>query len=68
MKILPVETELFHADGRTDGQDRHNAAKSCFSQYCEWASKNVMLQFIFLRWLIYIYLSQLLVGLLKQDF
>jgi hypothetical protein len=27
-----VETELFHADGQTDGQDEAN---SCFSQLCE---------------------------------
>jgi len=32
MKICPVEAELFHADGRTDG---HNEAKSRFSQFLE---------------------------------
>jgi hypothetical protein len=38
MKILPVEAQLFHADGwaneRTDGQ-RHDEANSRFSQFCE---------------------------------
>ena len=32
MKIHPVEAELFHADGRTDGYDEAN---SRFSQFCE---------------------------------
>jgi len=32
MKIRPVEAELFHADGRTDG---HNEAYSRFSQCCD---------------------------------
>jgi hypothetical protein len=40
MKILPVEAELFHADGRTDGRTerqtgRHDEANSRFSQFCE---------------------------------
>jgi hypothetical protein len=34
MKIRPVGTELFHANGGTD-TDRHNEASSCFSQLCE---------------------------------
>jgi hypothetical protein len=34
MKILPVVAELFHVDGRTDGQtDRHEEANSRFSQF-----------------------------------
>jgi hypothetical protein len=32
MKIRPVGTELFHADGRTY---RHDEANSRFSQFCE---------------------------------
>jgi len=32
MKILPVGAELFHADGRTDGQT-HDEANSQFSQF-----------------------------------
>jgi hypothetical protein len=32
MKIRPVGTELFHADGRTD---RHYEANSRFLQFCE---------------------------------
>jgi hypothetical protein len=32
MKILPVEAELFYADGRTD---RHDEDNSHFSQFCE---------------------------------
>ena len=34
MKILPVEVELFHADGQTDSRDETNI---CFSQFCETA-------------------------------
>jgi hypothetical protein len=38
MKFRPLGAELFHADGRTDGQtDRHDEANSRFSQYCEGA-------------------------------
>ena len=32
MKIRPVEAELCHADGRTDGRDE---PAGCFSQFCE---------------------------------
>jgi len=32
LKILPVEAELFHADGRTEG---HEETNSRFSQFCE---------------------------------
>ena len=32
MKILPVEAELFYAEGRTDG---HVEANSQISQFCE---------------------------------
>ena len=32
MEIRTVGTELFHTDGRTD---RHDEAKSGFSQFCE---------------------------------
>jgi len=32
MKIRPVGTELFHADGRTD---RHDEINSSFLQFCE---------------------------------
>jgi len=35
MKIRPVGAELFHADGRTDGQmDTPDKANSCCSQFC----------------------------------
>jgi len=38
MKIHPVEAELFHVDGQTDGRtDRHDEAKRSFSQFCEGA-------------------------------
>ena len=32
MKICPVEVELLHAEGRTDG---HDEASGSFSQFCE---------------------------------
>jgi len=32
MKIFPVGAELFHADGRTDGQ--HDEVNIHFSQFC----------------------------------
>jgi hypothetical protein len=32
MDIRPVEAELLHGDGRTDG---HDEANSRFSQFCE---------------------------------
>jgi len=32
LKIFPVGSELFHADGRTEG---HEETNSHFSQYCE---------------------------------
>ena len=36
MKIRPVGTELFRADGRTEEQkDKHDKANSHFSQFCE---------------------------------
>jgi len=35
MKLLPVEADLFHVDGRTG---RHNEANSSFSRFCERAS------------------------------
>jgi len=36
MKIRPVGTELFHADGRTDiPTDRNDEINSRFSQFCE---------------------------------
>jgi hypothetical protein len=40
MKIRPVESELFYADGRTDGRaggqtDKHDGASSPFSQFCK---------------------------------
>jgi len=36
MKIRPVKAEFFHADTETDRQtDRHNKAKSFFSQFCQ---------------------------------
>jgi hypothetical protein len=38
MKIRPLGSELFHADGQTEGQtDRHDEANSRFSQVCEGA-------------------------------
>ena len=36
MKIRPVGAELFHADGQ---MDRHGAANSRFSHFCERAQK-----------------------------
>ena len=36
-KIRLLGAELFHADGRTDGTDRHDEANSRFSQFCECA-------------------------------
>jgi hypothetical protein len=42
MEIRPVEAEFFLADGRTDGErqtDRHEEAKSRFSQFCARAYK-----------------------------
>jgi hypothetical protein len=36
MKIRPVEAELFHAEGRTDGQ-KQDEVKSRFPQLCEHA-------------------------------
>jgi len=39
MEILSVGSELFRVDVQMDGQtDRHDEA-SCFSQFCEHASK-----------------------------
>jgi hypothetical protein len=36
MKVGPVGAEFFHADGLTDRQtDRHDEAKSRFSQFCD---------------------------------
>jgi len=38
IKIRPVGAELFHADGRLDGQtDRHDEANSRFLQFYELA-------------------------------
>jgi hypothetical protein len=37
MKIRPVGSELFHADGQ---MDRHDEANSRFSQFCESAYKD----------------------------
>jgi hypothetical protein len=39
MKTLPVGTELFHADGRTEINDE---ADSRFSQFCERIQQNLM--------------------------
>jgi hypothetical protein len=38
MKIHPVEAELYHQDGRTDG---HDEANSHFSQFCKRAKKTI---------------------------
>jgi hypothetical protein len=38
MKILPMEAELFHTDGRIDG---HDEANSRFLQFCESAYKTI---------------------------
>jgi hypothetical protein len=36
MKIRTEGTELFHVDGRMDGQtERHEYTNSLFSQFCE---------------------------------
>ena len=40
MKILPVEADLFHLSGRTDG---HDEAVSRFSKFCEGTSKQSIL-------------------------
>jgi len=38
MKTRPVRAELFHVNGRTDGQtDTHDEDNSRFSQFCEGA-------------------------------
>jgi hypothetical protein len=37
LRILPVEAELFHADGRTD---RYNEANSHFLKFCECAKNS----------------------------
>jgi hypothetical protein len=51
MKIPLVETELLHADGRTDGlidgqtdgrTDRHDEANKRFSQFCECAKQRTL--------------------------
>ena len=43
MKIRPVEAELFHADGQTDGQaDWHDEANSRCSQLSERAWKYII--------------------------
>ena len=35
MKKCPVGAEMFHADGRTNGEtDRHDEANSSFTQFC----------------------------------
>ena len=46
MKIRPVETEFFHAGGRTD---RHDEAKSRSSELCERVKKKVNLLFQLLK-------------------
>jgi len=38
MKILPLGTELFHADVHTD---RHDEANSRYPKFCELAQKNI---------------------------
>jgi hypothetical protein len=43
MKIRLVGAELFHADGRTT--DRHDEAKSRFSQFCIRAEKFCLYKF-----------------------
>ena len=43
MKIRPVATELFHADGRTDGQDETN---SRFLQFRERAVYSTQLEIL----------------------
>jgi len=37
MKIHPIRAELFHANGRMDGEkiNRHDEADGRFSQFCE---------------------------------
>jgi hypothetical protein len=40
MKIHPVESQLFHVDGRADGQTViHDEANSRLSQFCDRAYK-----------------------------
>ena len=40
MKIPPVGSEFFLAEGRTDGhKDRHDEADKRFSQFCKHAKK-----------------------------
>jgi hypothetical protein len=39
MKILPVETELFHADTQSDS---HDEANSRLPQFCESALKKTL--------------------------
>jgi len=43
MKTRSVGAELFHADGRTDGQtDRYDEDNSRFSKFCEGAQNKYM--------------------------
>ena len=50
MKILLVGAELFRADRQAD---RHDEAKSCFSQICECAKhKKKNWEFFFIDWLL----------------
>jgi len=50
MKIRPVGIELFHANGRTDGQtDRHDDANGRFSKFCERAVKKKQINKFSLR-------------------
>ena len=39
MKIHSVESELLHADWRTDGETDNDQANSNFSQFCELTQK-----------------------------
>jgi hypothetical protein len=42
MKTRAVGSELFHADGRSDGQThRHEEANSRLSQFCKHAKKRI---------------------------
>jgi hypothetical protein len=45
MKIRRVRTQMFHADGQTDGHDEANAH---FSQFCQRALKRIV--YSYMRW------------------
>jgi hypothetical protein len=45
MNILRVGVEVFHTDGQTDCQTRHDGVNSRFSKFCERALKVIVRYF-----------------------